>query len=111
MPVSRFQSLCAVCLPHLADLIAALDDPSIVRRLAEREASLLDRLAEDMRRYATKHDAVRRFLASDEELHAGERALALVAGLRHVRGPGGGRGMATPRATRETTSDGEEKVR
>lgn len=74
----------ALCLDHLRLLIASLDDPAVIRELLAREAGILERLSEDMRRYATKHDGVRRFLASEEETHAGERALMVVAGLRNA---------------------------
>lgn len=50
------------------------------------EATLMERVSEDMRRYALKHDGVRRDLASEEELSAAKRALILVAGHRNVNG-------------------------
>ena len=53
-------------------------------RVVELPATLLERLSEDMARYALKHDAVRRYLASDEEETAAQRALLLVAGHRNV---------------------------
>jgi GTP-binding protein EngB required for normal cell division len=74
----------AICLSHLSLLIGAVGDGSVARRLLQRAATILDRLAEDMRRYATKHDAVRRSLVTEEETDAGQRALAAVAGLRNV---------------------------
>jgi hypothetical protein len=37
-----------------------------------------------MRRYALKHDAVRRFLVTDEETRAAQRGLMLAAGHRHI---------------------------
>ncbi|MDA8107864.1 MAG: dynamin family protein [Betaproteobacteria bacterium] len=77
-------SLSAVCLPHLGLLIARLEDPRAIAALSRREARILERFSEDMRRYATKHDAVRRNLASEEELRAARTALAALAGLRNV---------------------------
>ena len=83
-PVNALSSRSALCLLHLRVLIAALDDTGLIRGLMEREALVLDRSSEDMRRYATKHDAIRRSLASDEEINAGQRALSVLAGLRNV---------------------------
>lgn len=83
-PDDGLNSLSAVCLPHLRGLIAAVDDTELARKLVAREALLLERLSEDMRRYATKHDAVRRFLASEEERNSSQRALLALAGLRNV---------------------------
>lgn len=74
----------AICLPHLSLLLRSVRDAAAARRLLEREAAILDRLAEDMRRYATKRDAMRRSLVTDEELEASRRAVAAVAGLRNV---------------------------
>jgi len=77
-------SLSAVCLPHLRLLAASVGDAAMIQKLLVREGDLLERLSEDMRRYATKHDAIRRFLASDEEIHSSQRALMALAGLRNV---------------------------
>lgn len=83
-PDDGLNSLSAVCLPHLRGLIAAVDDTALTQKLLAREAFILERLSEDMRRYATKHDAVRRFLASEEEKSSSQRALLALAGLRNV---------------------------
>ena len=39
-------------------------------------------MADNLRRYALKHDGLRRYLASDEEEKAAERALMMLAGHR-----------------------------
>ena len=83
-PAEALGSLSALCMSHLAGVIEALDDPQAVEDLLLREAVILQRLADDMRRYATKHDAVRRPLASGEETRAGRTAVAVLAGLRNV---------------------------
>jgi GTP-binding protein EngB required for normal cell division len=77
-----------ICLPHVIRLLSALREEGLARGFLEREAAMLDRLAEDMRRYATKHDAVRRYLASQEEQDAAETALVVLGGLPngHVSG-------------------------
>jgi GTP-binding protein EngB required for normal cell division len=82
-PERVLNSLSAICVPHLHRLAAAMDDGETVGRLMARQAAMLERFAEDMRRYATKHDAIRRFLASEEERKAGRNALIVVAGLRN----------------------------
>ena len=77
-------SLSGICLPHLAVLAASVQDADLTRDLMERQATIFQRLSEDMRRYALKHDAVRRFLASQEETAAAERALMFLVGRRNM---------------------------
>ncbi len=76
--------LSAVCLPHMAALAAVIDDAAVIRSLAEHQASLLERVSEDMRRFTLKHDAVKRYLETKEEGAAAQRALLLVVGRRNV---------------------------
>jgi hypothetical protein len=76
-----------LCIPHLRLLVAAIADPEIGERLFDREPVLLHRVAEDMRRYALKHEGGRRYLASAEETQAGRRALQLLAGHRSLNTP------------------------
>jgi hypothetical protein len=45
---------------------------------------LLERISEDMKRNALKHDAVRRYLATDEEASAARRGLLAITGFRNV---------------------------
>jgi small GTP-binding protein len=77
-------SLTAICLPHFATVLTVISDVDLMRRLMSHQATLLDRLPEDMERSALKHDAVRRFLESTEESTAASRALLLLAGERRV---------------------------
>jgi Dynamin family len=86
-PDVALRALGDLCIPHLRLLAAAIADPQIVARLLGQEAALLQRVAEDMRRYALKHEGVRRYLASDEETQAGERALLLLGGHRSLNTP------------------------
>lgn len=81
---NALNSLSAICLPHLGLLIASIDDASTIQQLMIREAIILDRLSEDMRRYATKQDAIRQILTSDEERNAGQTAITVLAGLRNI---------------------------
>ncbi|MGD0533442.1 MAG: dynamin family protein [Methyloceanibacter sp.] len=76
--------LSAICLPHLAMVTEAIEDAGLIRKLIEREALILERVSEDMKRYALKRDAVRRSLLSDDETAAAHRALLLLAGHRNV---------------------------
>jgi hypothetical protein len=95
-----FNSMSALCLPHFSMLLSAIRDSELVRSLLERQAAVLQRYSEDMRRYAIKHDAVRRYLASQEETTAAERGLLLVAGFRQVN--------FVPRPSAEPTSDHDD---
>jgi GTP-binding protein EngB required for normal cell division len=77
-------SLSAICHPHLAMLAAAVSDADLTRQLMKRQATILERISEDMRRYALKRDAVRRYLASQEDTTAAQRALMFLAGRSNV---------------------------
>ena len=65
-------------------MLAHVDDESAGRRLVLREAAMLERTAEDMQRYAIKHDALRRHLVSQEENDAPLLGLQLLTGHRSV---------------------------
>jgi small GTP-binding protein len=80
---TRFSGL---CLDHLRLVLEAIEPSEAAKKLLIGEAGVLNRVSEDMRRYALKHDGVRRFLASKEELSADKRALMLLAGHRNVNG-------------------------
>lgn len=76
--------LSAICIPHLVMVVAGMRSERAIRDLLGYEAAILRRLSEDMRRFALKHDAVRRYMASREELTVAERGLRAVAGFRQV---------------------------
>ena len=78
------ESLSAICLPHFGRLAEALRDPQQLARLLEHQATLFERLSEDMRRRALKYNARRRGDDSEEEESAGRRALQILAGFRNV---------------------------
>jgi hypothetical protein len=80
----RLEALSAICLPHLQLLLDAIEDPGLVGRLLKREATIIGRLSEDMKRYALKRDAVRRHLLSEEETNAARQALLMLVGHRNV---------------------------
>lgn len=73
-----------ICLPHLATLVSSLRDGALARALLQRQADIVQRLSEDMRRYAVKHDRRRRHLANKEEATVAARGLLLLAGRRQV---------------------------
>jgi GTP-binding protein EngB required for normal cell division len=77
----------ACCLPHLVLVGQMLGRGEAVQRLLASHAHLLERTAEDLQRYAIKHDALRRHLASEEERRAAQLALLLLAGHRNVSAP------------------------
>jgi small GTP-binding protein len=81
---NALKGLSAICLPHLATLISSIRDGGVARALLQRQREVLQRLSEDMRRYAIKHDGRRRYLASKEEATVAERGLLLLAGRRQV---------------------------
>jgi small GTP-binding protein len=78
------KSLSATCLPHFVMLVAAVGDNETAQELIGHQAAVLERMSEDMRRYALKYDAVRRYLASREEIAVAQRGLLSVAGRRQV---------------------------
>jgi GTP-binding protein EngB required for normal cell division len=77
-------ALSAICLPHFVMLASAVHDGDLVRTMLKRQATVLERYSENMKRYAIKHAGVRQYLASEEETTAAERGLLLVAGRRQV---------------------------
>jgi small GTP-binding protein len=80
----ELNALTAICLPHFVMLVSAIQDADLVRAMLERHAAVLERHSEDMKRYAIKHEGVRRYLASEEETTAADRGLLLMAGRRQV---------------------------
>lgn len=80
-------SLSAICLLHLPLLTAHLENTEVIKQLLEREAFLLQRVAEDMQRYCLKYDALRRYLTTDEERDSSLKALLLLVGHRSVSSP------------------------
>lgn len=77
----------ACCLPHLVLVMNSLGPGQAAQRLLEAHARLLERTSEDLQRYALKHDALRRYLTSEEERRASQLALLLLAGHRNVSTP------------------------
>jgi hypothetical protein len=57
------------------------------RLLLGAHAQFLERLGEDAQRYALRHDALRRYLTSEEERRASQLLLPMLAGHRNVSAP------------------------
>ena len=77
-------SLSPLCLPHLRLILARNPNEQLSRYLLECEADLLERTAEDMQRYAMRHDALRRALTSAEERNSYLQGLQMLVGHRAV---------------------------
>lgn len=73
-----------LCLLHLDQVLRAAGPTGLARQLLLGEAAALQRLAEDMRRYAVQRDGLRRGLASEEDQSAQRRALMVLGGHRNV---------------------------
>lgn len=77
----------ACCLPHLVAVTLSLGNGLPGENLLRAHAWLLERTAEDLQRYALRHDALRRYLTSEEERRASLLTLLLLAGHRSVSAP------------------------
>jgi GTP-binding protein EngB required for normal cell division len=73
-----------LCIPHLRLITGRLENSDLIGALLTHQAHSMDRLAEDMRRYALKFDGLRRWLMSEEERRAPDDALAYLAGRRSI---------------------------
>lgn len=87
--VSRLSSgtVPACCLVHLAMLSGVLGKSESARVLLRVHAQFLEHLGEDAQRYALRHDALRRYLTSEEERRASQLLLLMLAGHRNVSAP------------------------
>jgi GTP-binding protein EngB required for normal cell division len=74
-----------LCLPHLRGVLAADPPIDLSRFLIAEEARGLEATAENMRSYALKHAATRRWLENRDERTAYWRALTHLIGERNVR--------------------------
>jgi len=84
---SQAGSVPACCLVHLAMTSTALGTGQPTQLLLAAHAQFLERLGEDAQRYALRHDALRRYLTSEEERHASQLLLLMLAGHRNVSTP------------------------
>ena len=77
----------ACCLVHLAMTSAVLGRSPATQLLLGAHSRFLERLGEDAQRYALRHDALRRYLTSEEERRASQLLLLMLAGHRNVGAP------------------------
>jgi GTP-binding protein EngB required for normal cell division len=83
-----------LCLPHLQALVAHIEDSGegtderrgVITFLLREQVCRLEDLADDLRSYTLKRDALRRGLLNQEESEAWRRALVQVVGERAARG-------------------------
>jgi GTP-binding protein EngB required for normal cell division len=73
------------CLTHLEEMLLALHTSSSARELLEREGETLRRIAENLQRYALRHEGRRSDLITEEEWQAPNQALTLLAGHHSVQ--------------------------
>ena len=76
----------SLCAFHLRAVLAANPDLKTAAALLLREASIFDRLAEDMRSHVLKHEAQRRNLSTNAERDAATAGLALLVGTPNLVG-------------------------
>ena len=76
-----------LCLPHLSALLRKLPDSELAGQFVAFQAAILERLAENMERYALKHDALRRGLQSEDERVAYHQALSQLVGDKRLQAP------------------------
>ena len=89
-----YLSCAGLCLPHLQAAVAHLEDSNerteerkaVVAFLLHEHVHLLENLADDLRSYTLKRDALRRGLLNQEEADAWRRALVQMVGERAARG-------------------------
>ena len=77
-----------LCLIHLYAVLNARPGAEQSRNLVEAQANVFERIAEDMRTYALKHNAIRRRLVTNQEHRAHRTALLRLVGHRRS-GKGG----------------------
>ncbi len=73
------------CLTHLEQMRQALQDASAAKQLLEKESETFRRIAENLQRYALRHEGRRSDLITEEEWQAPKQALTLLAGHRNVQ--------------------------
>jgi GTP-binding protein EngB required for normal cell division len=89
-----YTSSAGMCLPHLQAAIAhlensadsAIERSAVAEFLLREQVQRLEDLADDLRSYSLKRDALRRGLLNQEEANAWRRALVQVGGERAARG-------------------------
>ncbi len=73
------------CLTHLEEVLLVLRDTSVAKQLLEKEGETFRQIAENLQRYALRHEGRRSDLITEEEWQAPQQALTLLAGHRNVQ--------------------------
>lgn len=74
-----------LCVPHLEILGSKVQGKAAFRELLVHEARVLEQLAENMQRFALKHEGLSMHLAKEEERKAPRQALTLLVGHPNSR--------------------------
>jgi hypothetical protein len=74
-----------ICLPHLVAMLSDDPPPHVIELLLSAQVRSLDEIAQDMRSYVLKRDALRRGLIHANEENAWLRALIKLVGERAAR--------------------------
>ena len=81
---SDFEVPC-VCLRHLEAILEATAGPDLAKSLISHSVAVLQRIAENLERYALRHGGLHMELVTKEELEAPETSLGLLVGQPNVR--------------------------
>ncbi len=83
-----YASSAGLCLPHLQAALASMEHSTskVAEFLLREQVRRLENLADDLRSYTLKRDALRRGLLHQEEADAWRRALVQLVGERAARG-------------------------
>ena len=73
-----------LCLHHLALLVSTSGNREVVQFLLSHSAHSFEEVAEDMRAFAMKTDALRRYLSNEDEQDAYLRAIIHLVGSRSI---------------------------
>jgi hypothetical protein len=79
------------CLTHLEGILRSLRSTAVGKNILLRESETFRRVAENLQRYALKHEGRRSDLITEEEWQAPKQALTLLAGPQNGQ-PHSGRG-------------------
>jgi GTP-binding protein EngB required for normal cell division len=81
----KWDPLPSLCLMHLAIVVEAIPNKDLAARLTEHQASVFDRLGENLQRFALQHGASHWERVTDEEQRSPELSLNLLVGPGTVR--------------------------
>ena len=77
-----------VCLRHLSGILQKAPESDLANRLLLHSATVLERTAENMERFALRHGGLHMELVTKEELESPEKGLNLLVGQPNVRPAG-----------------------